>query len=76
MMKKLAPEQEARAMDLHQKAYVLNALDSDYSILEDKYFQKLCDGQTSVSWVSVGGGDSAGNHCYRSKNAGQNTEEP
>jgi membrane dipeptidase len=55
MMKKLAPELEARAMDLHQKAYVVNALDSDYSILEDKYFQKLCDGETSVSWVSVGG---------------------
>lgn len=42
-------------MDLHRKALVINALDSMYPILEDKYFQKLTDGGVSVSWVTVGG---------------------
>lgn len=52
---RLSVEQETRAMELHRIALVINALDTDYSILEKKYFQRLRDGGANVTWVTVGG---------------------
>ena len=54
-MNKLNAEQEARAAELHRQALVVNALDTSYSILEDRYFQKLVDGGVTASWVTIGG---------------------
>ena len=47
-MMRLSVEQETRAMGLHRIALVINALDTDYSILEKKYFQRLRDGGANV----------------------------
>jgi membrane dipeptidase len=55
-MIELSAAQEARAARLHNDAVVVNALDTSYSILEDKYFQKLRTGGVDVTWVTVGGG--------------------
>jgi membrane dipeptidase len=55
-MIELSAAQEARAVRLHSEALVLNALDTSYSILEDKYFQKLRTGGVNATWVTVGGG--------------------
>jgi membrane dipeptidase len=56
-MIELSGAQEARAAKLHSDAVVVNALDTSYSILEDKYFQKLGAGGVNVSWVTVGGSE-------------------
>jgi membrane dipeptidase len=56
-MIELNEAQEARAARLHNDAMVLNALDTPYSILEDKYFQKLRTGGVNTTWVTVGGAE-------------------
>ncbi len=54
-MIELNAEQEARAMELHRTAVVINALESTYVIEEEKYFRKLLDGGLNGTWVTVGG---------------------
>jgi membrane dipeptidase len=54
-MIKLSAEQEMRAMKLHRNALVIDALASSYSITEEKYFQKLRDGDVNVTSVTLGG---------------------